>query len=63
MKKFGFLLITIIAFQFSLIAQPEKVDIDGGIQIGFVTGTATEIAPGTIRWTGVDFQGWTGSAW
>lgn len=37
----------------------EKLDVQGGIRIGMTTGSL----PGTIRWNGVVFQGFTGSVW
>ncbi|MFC2130580.1 hypothetical protein ACFLSQ_04040 [Bacteroidota bacterium] len=37
----------------------ETLDIDGAIKIG---NTATEL-PGTIRWTGLDFEGYDGTNW
>ena len=37
----------------------EKLTVTGGVQIGNSTGTNT----GTIRWTGTDFEGYSGSAW
>ena len=33
--------------------------MDGGLQLGISTGTN----PGTIRWSGSDFEGYNGSAW
>ncbi len=37
----------------------EKLEISGGVKIGNSTGTQA----GTLRWTGVNFQGYDGSAW
>ncbi|MBN1884342.1 MAG: hypothetical protein JW876_02300 [Candidatus Krumholzibacteriota bacterium] len=37
----------------------ERLDVDGAIRLGGTDG----MAPGTIRWTGVDFEGSDGSAW
>jgi hypothetical protein len=37
----------------------EKLDVDGAINIGTTSGTF----PGTIRWSGADFEGYDGSAW
>ncbi len=41
------------------ITPVEKVDIDGAIRIGTTTGTNE----GTIRYTGSDFEGYTGGNW
>ena len=37
----------------------EKLDVDGGINIGTTAGTNA----GTLRWTGTDFEGYDGSLW
>ncbi|MFC2130579.1 hypothetical protein ACFLSQ_04035 [Bacteroidota bacterium] len=37
----------------------EKVDIDGGMIISTTSNTVS----GNIRFTGLDFEGWTGSSW
>ena len=37
----------------------EKLDVDGAIRIGTTTGSNA----GTIRWTGLDFEGYDGSYW
>ena len=42
-----------------VVTPKQKLDIEGGIEVG---NTTTETA-GTIRWTGVDFEGYDGSAW
>ncbi|MBK8504187.1 MAG: fibrobacter succinogenes major paralogous domain-containing protein [Saprospiraceae bacterium] len=42
-------------------AQEEKLEIEGAIQIG--NSEDPEPDPGTIRWTGSDFEGWDGSDW
>ncbi len=45
----------------SLLGFSQKVIINGSIIIGKDTSSMTE--KGTIRWTGYDFEGWTGSTW
>ncbi len=37
----------------------ERLDVNGGIKVGLSSGTNA----GTIRWTGSDFEGYTGSDW
>jgi microcystin-dependent protein len=37
----------------------EKLDIDGGIRLG----STNTVNPGTIRWTGSDFEGYNGKEW
>ena len=37
----------------------ELLDISGGIKLGFSDNSN----PGTIRWTGSDFEGYTGNSW
>lgn len=37
----------------------EALDVAGAIRLGSTDGTA----PGTIRWTGVDFEGYDGATW
>lgn len=44
-----------------LSAQEEKLEVEGAIQIG--NSEDPEPDPGTIRWTGMDFEGWDGSKW
>lgn len=55
------LFLLFLMFNLSLYSQEEKLEIDGAIQI------ANSIDPspdqGTIRWTGSDFEGWTGDQW
>ena len=41
------------------VGQEEKLQVQGAIQIGNTSGTN----PGTIRWTGIDFQGFDGNNW
>ncbi len=37
----------------------ERLDVNGAIRLGTTANTNT----GTIRWTGADFEGYTGAAW
>jgi hypothetical protein len=37
----------------------EKLDVNGGIRVG----NSENANPGTIRWTGADFEGYTGASW
>lgn len=39
----------------------EKMELDGAIRIGADSGSPP--APGTIRWTGSDFEGFDGASW
>ncbi len=39
----------------------QKLDVEGSVKIADSDEATPE--PGTIRWTGSDFQGWTGSKW
>jgi uncharacterized protein (TIGR02145 family) len=56
-------LITIIPVLFCLLmnAQEEKLEVAGAIQISNNDDPSPD--PGTIRWTGTDFEGWNGSKW
>ncbi len=36
-----------------------KLDVNGGVKVGNSSATA----PGTIRWTGTDFEGYNGTEW
>ena len=38
----------------------QKLDVEGSIKIA---NTEEAAEPGTIRWTGTDFEGWNGSKW
>ena len=44
-----------------LSAQTTQLELDGAIQIGMTDESTPE--PGTIRWNGVDFEGWNGYEW
>lgn len=59
MKSFLFIICT-ISFG-NIIAQQEKIEVDGAIQIGNSDDPTPEA--GTIRWTGSDFEGYNGSEW
>jgi hypothetical protein len=54
-------LLMLLACFHSSFAQDEKIEIEGSIRIGNHENTPP--GPGTIRWTGSDFEGWNGSAW
>ena len=54
------LIITLISLIGFCNAQ-EKVVVEGAISIA--NSESQTPAPGTIRWTGIDFEGWTGSKW
>ncbi|MGZ3882725.1 MAG: hypothetical protein ACXVPD_00750, partial [Bacteroidia bacterium] len=47
------------ALGLGLTAPVEKLDVNGAIHLG----TTTNSNPGTIRYTGTDFEGYIGSAW
>lgn len=49
-----------------VISPQEKLDVDGAIHIGTDFNnltTAPQGGAGTIRWNGINFEGWDGSAW
>lgn len=52
---------TFLLFTPSVNTQNVKLQIEGAIQIGNVDEYPIE--PGTIRWTGKDFEGWNGFTW
>ena len=60
LKQLTTLFILICIFQKSNFAQ-EKIIVEGAVIIG--NSEAGIPAPGTIRWTGSDFEGWNGSKW
>nr|MBN1164584.1 hypothetical protein [Candidatus Krumholzibacteriota bacterium] len=41
------------------LAPAETLDVAGGIRLG----NSSNLNPGTIRWTGSDFEGYNGAAW
>jgi len=61
MKKVLVLLMSIALFNLNLIGQGELLKIEGAIQIESNSNPNPE--PGTIRWTGADFEGWNGVIW
>lgn len=61
MKKTLLFVISLIIFNFSLMAQDQLMEVEGAIQISQNNDPAPE--PGTIRWTGCDFEGWNGVIW
>lgn len=58
MKFISVLLLTMIA-QWTL--QSQTVQVVGELQI--LSSDSTTSDPGSIRWTGSDFEGWTGTEW
>lgn len=60
MKNLLILIILLFSFQ-NIQAQGEKMEVEGAIIIG--NSEDANPAPGTIRWTGTDFEGWNGTCW
>lgn len=60
MKKSFFILIAIVANGW-MYGQEEKLKIEGAIVISNSQKTIPD--SGTVRWTGIDFEGWTGAKW
>ena len=60
MKKAMFLLL-MSSFQLSSKAQTIQLEVEGAIQIGN-TNTSSPV-PGTIRFNGLNFEGWNGITW
>lgn len=56
--KIQFTLTTLLFICISSFAQ--SVEIEGALKI---TKSSQDPTPGTIRWSGTDFEGWTGSEW
>lgn len=52
------ILVTLLLICISSFAQ--SVEIEGALKI---TKSMDEPDPGTIRWSGTDFEGWTGTEW
>ena len=50
-----------LLFLLTSVQGQEKMVIEGAIQIGDVENDPP--APGTIRWTGLNFEGWNGFNW
>jgi len=51
----------LVFFSSNLFCQTEKMEVEGAIIIGDSESVAP--VPGTIRWTGTDFEGWNGTCW
>lgn len=53
----------LIFFTFNniLLSQEEQLEVEGAVQIANSQDPTPD--PGTIRWTGLDFQGWNGVEW
>jgi len=52
-------LLSIIAVLFSTALYAQDIDLAGAVHLG----NTTSPSPGAIRWTGLDFEGYNGSAW
>ncbi len=61
MRKLLLFLASILSFNFSLLAQNELIEVESAIQISQNIDPTPD--PGTIRWTGSDFEGWNGVIW
>ena len=61
MKKLLLFVIGIAIFNFTLTGQNELLEVESAIQIAQNIDPTPD--PGTIRWTGADFEGWNGVAW
>jgi uncharacterized protein (TIGR02145 family) len=59
--KMKYLNMIIFLFVITHLAKGQKIITNGSIQLG--KDTINVPAAGTIRWTGADFEGWTGSRW
>ena len=48
-----------------VVTPTEALDVSGDIKAtgGFKVGNTSDTNAGTIRWTGIDFEGYDGSAW
>lgn len=60
MKKAIFPLIVFITMT-SLITAQEKMEIEGAVILS--NSEDSDPKPGTIRWTGLNFEGWNGFTW
>ena len=60
-RLFKYIKILIVLFVYHIdgITQP-AMEVEGTIRIGDSSSTP---APGTIRWDGLNFEGWNGYAW
>jgi len=61
MKSLILLAICFVSLNINLFGQEEKLEVEGAIQIGNSEDATPD--PGTIRWTGTDFEGWNGTCW
>ena len=62
MKKTILLFIaTLLLWNITAYSQQEKLEIEGAIKIANFEDPTPD--PGTIRWTGSDFEGWNGIIW
>lgn len=62
---FKYLLICLVCsfsfFNSAILTSQEKVTVEGAMVLG--NSELSTPVPGTIRWTGADFEGWNGSQW
>jgi len=59
--RYTITLIILLLISQYLLSQGEKLEVEGAITIG--NSEVSNPIPGTIRWTGTDFEGWNGSCW
>lgn len=57
----SYLVFTMFVIVFNLFGQEEKLELAGAIQIADSEDPSPD--PGTIRWTGKNFEGWNGFTW
>ena len=55
-----FIILVLLAAPCFLLSQEIELEVEGGIKVGDVESSPE---PGTIRWTGSDFEGWNGLTW
>ena len=61
MKKVLLITTSLLIWSISVMGQEEKLEVEGAIQIAGSEDPTPD--PGTIRWTGSDFEGWNGTEW
>ena len=61
MKKVLLITTSLLIWSISLMGQEEKLEVEGAIQIANSEDPTPD--PGTIRWTGSDFEGRNGTEW
>ena len=61
MKEFIFITISLLIYPMSIWSQVENLEVEGAILIS--NSVDSVASPGTIRWTGSDFEGWNGIIW